>query len=231
VRPRGVLIDFGGTLFEELGYDPRAGAEALLARAAPSDVDRGRVMARMRVVADTVAARRQEAQLEAPFPLITRLVYDVLGVQFAEAMPVLERAFWTASTTIRPMPGVAEALATLRRAGASLGVVSNTMFAAETLRFALGEHGLAELFTCVVVSAEYAARKPNPALFEVAAALLRIPPEDIWFVGDALENDVAGARAAGMTPVWFRGAGRPGAAQPALEVSSWTELVDAFLAA
>jgi hypothetical protein len=32
-QPDGVLIDYGGTLVEEVSYDPRAGNEWLLARA------------------------------------------------------------------------------------------------------------------------------------------------------------------------------------------------------
>ena len=32
-RPKGILLDYGGTLLEEAGYDLRAGIEAMLARA------------------------------------------------------------------------------------------------------------------------------------------------------------------------------------------------------
>jgi putative hydrolase of the HAD superfamily len=56
-----------------------------------------------------------------------------------------------------------------------------------------------------MVSAEYAVRKPNALLFSTAAARLGLAPEEIWFVGDRLDTDIAGARSARMNPIWLRG--------------------------
>ena len=58
-----------------------------------------------------------------------------------------------------------------------------------------------------MVSSEYAVRKPNPLIFETAAARLAVPPEHVWVVGDRLDTDVAGAKAVGMTAVWFQPGG------------------------
>lgn len=46
--------------------------------------------------------------------------------------------------------------------------------------------------------------KPSAAFFEAAAKELQLPPERIAVVGDDLESDVAGARAAGMIGVAVR---------------------------
>jgi len=46
--------------------------------------------------------------------------------------------------------------------------------------------------------------KPSPAFFAAAARELGLPPERIAVVGDDLESDVAGARAAGMIGVAVR---------------------------
>jgi HAD superfamily hydrolase (TIGR01458 family) len=48
------------------------------------------------------------------------------------------------------------------------------------------------------------AGKPSPVFFEAAAKELNLPPERIAVVGDDLESDVAGARAAGMIGVAVR---------------------------
>jgi HAD superfamily hydrolase (TIGR01458 family) len=48
------------------------------------------------------------------------------------------------------------------------------------------------------------AGKPSPVFFEAAAKELNLPPERIAVVGDDLESDVAGARAAGMVGVAVR---------------------------
>jgi HAD superfamily hydrolase (TIGR01458 family) len=46
--------------------------------------------------------------------------------------------------------------------------------------------------------------KPSPAFFAAAARELGLPPERIAMVGDDLESDVAGARAAGMRGIAVR---------------------------
>ena len=75
-----------------------------------------------------------------------------------------------------------------------------------------------------MVSADYAVRKPNELLFEIAAARLGIEPRHIWFMGDRLDTDIAGATAAGMTAVWFNPAHRVDPALSAdFSVASWED--------
>jgi putative hydrolase of the HAD superfamily len=78
-----------------------------------------------------------------------------------------------------------------------------------------------------MVSAEYAVRKPQALLFDTAAARLGFAPQEIWFVGDRLDTDIAGARAAGMTAVWLRppGAAAPTSIEPDLIADDWPALV------
>jgi putative hydrolase of the HAD superfamily len=53
--------------------------------------------------------------------------------------------------------------------------------------------------------------KPRPHPFVAAVERLGLPAGDVLYVGDSLAADVAGARAAGLRPVWFdrHGAGLP----------------------
>jgi HAD superfamily hydrolase (TIGR01662 family) len=226
--PVGLLLDYGGTLVEEVGFDARAGTEALFALASrrPPGITLERVLDRATRVSSDVAARRERWLVETPWSALTRLIYDFVGIEFVEPMAELELAFWQASATTRPMPGAREALADLHRFGLALAVVSNSLFSHDVIRYELGKHGLAEHLAFVMVSAEYAVRKPNVLLFDTAAARLGVEPADVWVVGDRLDTDMAGARAAGMTAVWFR----PPPGEPAdgvdLTVTSWLELVE-----
>lgn len=79
-----------------------------------------------------------------------------------------------------------------------------------------------------MVSAEYAVRKPNALLFEAAAARLGLAPEDIWFVGDRLDTDIAGASAAHMKPVWLRGETSGEVGEVHFVASSWWEILHQF---
>ena len=110
--PKGLLLDYGGTLVEEVSFDPRAGNEALLARAVykPAHIGIEQVLARAERVSRELAERRDEFQIETPWPTLTRLIHDFLGIRFAEPMAELEMAFWKASVTTSPMPGAREAL-------------------------------------------------------------------------------------------------------------------------
>jgi putative hydrolase of the HAD superfamily len=49
--------------------------------------------------------------------------------------------------------------------------------------------------------------KPDPAPFHRVLDGLEIVPDRAVHVGNSLESDVAGARAAGVPAVWFRAAG------------------------
>jgi putative hydrolase of the HAD superfamily len=65
----------------------------------------------------------------------------------------------------------------------------------------LGPAGLLEHVEAVVTSAEVGVGKPGRAIFERALAIAGVEPGEAVHVGDSLENDVAGARAAGIRPV------------------------------
>ena len=55
----------------------------------------------------------------------------------------------------------------------------------------------------VVVSGALGCGKPDPRILLHAARLFRTPVHACLMVGNSLEHDVAGARAAGMRAVWF----------------------------
>jgi HAD superfamily hydrolase (TIGR01662 family) len=126
------------------------------------------------------------------------------------------------------MRGAPEALEEFYQGGVPFAVVSNCSFGQEVLRYELAKYGLADRLAFIMVSAEYAVRKPNPLLFETAAAKLGIESKEIWFVGDRLDTDMAGARAAGMTAVWFCPATSEPSDSADLTVASWPDLVHYF---
>jgi putative hydrolase of the HAD superfamily len=203
--PKGLLFDYGGTLVEEVSVDRRAGNEWLLAQAAyrPPQATLERVLERAGRVDREAAGLRDQAYLETAWPALSRLIHDFLGIRFDAPMAELELGFWRASVQAQPMPGARNALEHFHRANIPTAVLSNTSFSEAVIRYELGKHGLAEHLAFVMVSSDYAVRKPNVLLFETAAARLGVHPNDIWFMGDRVDTDVAGAKAAGMTAVWF----------------------------
>jgi len=234
MTPKGMLFDYGGTLVEEVSVDLRAGNEWMLSQASyrPAHITLDQVMERATRVSREVSARRDEVSLETAWPNLTRLIHDYLGIRFDTPLMDLELGFWKASVQTREMPGAREALEQFHRWGSRLAVVSNTSFGEPVIRYELAKYGLTEHLAFVLVSSDYSVRKPNVLLYETAAARLNVSADDIWFVGDRLDTDVAGARAAGMTAVWFNPNGRTDPSRDAnasrdvdLAVSGWAELV------
>ncbi len=93
---------------------------------------------------------------------------------------------------------VEPALVELRRRGLKLGVVSNWD---TRLRRICGGLGLDRLVDFIVISAEAGVRKPDPRIFEEALRRAGVAPTEALHVGDLPDEDVEGARRAGVRPV------------------------------
>jgi HAD superfamily hydrolase (TIGR01549 family) len=105
---------------------------------------------------------------------------DVIGPEdlYADALPCLEA---------------------LDDAGYRLGVAGNQPGSAETMFRDL------DLGIELVASSEtWGVAKPDPAFFGRIASELALPPGDIAYVGDRLDNDIGPAARAGMVSVFIR---------------------------
>lgn len=93
---------------------------------------------------------------------------------------------------------VPEMLEALANAGHRLGVVSNWD---SRLPRILKLLGLDAAFETVVVSHLEGVEKPDPGLFRIALERMGIDASEAFHVGDRPDNDLAGARAAGIDAV------------------------------
>lgn len=100
--------------------------------------------------------------------------------------------------------GTAEALHQLKQMGLKLGMLSNTFIHKSSLERQLKQEGLVDYLPVRLYSYELPLRKPSIGAFHRAAEVIGVAPENIIYVGDRLDNDIIGARQAGMTPVLIR---------------------------
>lgn len=124
---------------------------------------------------------------------VLREALELPGLDHATARRVMLEAL-----EFRPYPDVEPALRALRDAGIRLVIASNWDC---SLPDWLGPAGLLELVDGVVTSADAGWPKPDPAVFRRALELAGAEAAEALHVGDSLENDVAGARRAGIRPV------------------------------
>ena len=135
--------------------------------------------------------------------------------------PSRVRAPMLAALRFSAFEDAAPALVELRSRGLALVVVSNWDC---SLPEVLAAAELATLVDGVVSSAEAGAAKPDPAPFRRGLELAGVAAEEALHVGDSPENDLAGARAAGVRGVLLtrQGGTPPGAIRSLTELAHLT---------
>lgn len=83
-----------------------------------------------------------------------------------------------------------------------LAVVSNFY---GNVHILLGEAGITPLLDAIVDSTIVGVVKPDPRIFAIALERVGCAAERALFVGDSLDKDIAGARAAGLSAAWLPG--------------------------
>jgi putative hydrolase of the HAD superfamily len=98
------------------------------------------------------------------------------------------------------IPGTKEMLATLRQ-NYRIGLLSNFTHPPAANQI-IAELDLEPFFEVVLISGDLGYRKPHLSVFEALIDQLGVEKEEVAFVGDDPEADVAGALGAGLQPVW-----------------------------
>ena len=156
------------------------------------------------------------------------LVLDDLGLADSPAGRDANRMwfFVDAYDLLRPLPGVREVLPAMTDRY-SLSIVTNGED--DIQRGKLRHLGLGEHFRHLVISGNVGYEKPDARIFEHALGLAGVPASEALAVGDRLETDVAGAKAAGIRAVWFdhwNDEPRATGPQPDAVITAFEQLLD-----
>ncbi len=156
---------------------------------------------------------------------VSSLAFDRCDVRQPHRPPAAElRGVFARADAWRVFPETREILTALRAKGLPLGVISNWDSRLPAL---LGALDLDGFFDCVITSAGARCEKPHPGIFRQALEALGVAPEGSIHIGDRLEEDYSGARAAGLRALLVdRAPGRPGLRE---EVERWGDADDLVL--
>lgn len=124
--------------------------------------------------------------------------------------------------TVLLFPGVPELLTGLRVQGYRLGIITNG--STQVQRAKIDTTRLAPLVDVIVISEQEGIKKPAPEIFARALSRLGVTADEALFVGDNLELDIRGGRAAGLRTLWLCPASAPFAAEADARVESVAEL-------
>jgi putative hydrolase of the HAD superfamily len=202
-HPRAIFLDALGTLvrFE----DPWPALTRLLRKRHGVVVDAG--AARLALVAEMRHYRQHcvnagdQVSLAALRLACARIVIAELGAPARELTPEQLVPTLLAALRFTAFADAVPALERWRAAGKRLVVVSNWDI---SLHDVLQETGLTPLLDDVLSSAEVGHSKPDPAIFVAALERAGLPAGEVVHIGDSVEEDVAGARAAGIEAVLLR---------------------------
>jgi HAD superfamily hydrolase (TIGR01549 family) len=87
--------------------------------------------------------------------------------------------------------------------------------------------GIRPYFDFILVSGTFGAHKPDPSIFAEALNLGKAKPHQAVYIGDSQENDIAGALASGISPIWMNYVGRDwlgSEPRPAIEITELRQL-------
>ena len=132
------------------------------------------------------------------------VMHEALGAEQIDRA-VVRRAM-VESLEFVPYADAAPALRELRSLGVRLVVASNWDC---SLPEFLDRAGLWQLVDGAVSSAAVGEAKPSPAVFRAALEIARVDAGEAVHVGDSLDNDIEGARAAGIRAVLVDRSGAP----------------------
>ena len=233
-KPKMILFDVGGTLFDDGKCDPVKGFEALRIKAENKEI----------TTAERLASRWDEFLIETEdiksksgvtldVPLSAVIKYATMQEGLKINLPVIEQEeiFDRYNSTRTVIAGVPELLKTLKELNIRTAVISNNMMSGESLALALKRWIPTSDFEFVLTSADILFAKPYKSIFECAVNFARLKPEECWYCGDGLVPDVDGGSNAGLSTVLLK----TSATQPLnwvincdnkkyLEINHWNEL-------
>jgi len=204
-QTRAVLFDFGGTLFD---YETLAPGErdsiVALARWAGAKEEARDILRAYRASLKRVFY----AYLPRPYYLHRDMFRDAL-LGMAESLQIMltdaQLARYRALQWARRAhdfilrEGVRETLAELRSRDLHVGMVSNVDD--DQLQHMLELAGIEPLFHSILSSEAVQSCKPDPVIFTEALRRAGCAPQDAMFVGDSLQQDIAGANRVGLRSV------------------------------
>ncbi len=222
--PKGILFDYWGTL---VNWKPNreSGINGLLEMIP----DRKDVTFDMiKETADELMAAsneiKQTSLMEFTRGQFDRNLFDRLGISFDLTDDELDLMYIKNYHLSACEPGVIEMLTAVKQMGIKTGVVSNASGSGAAHSKLLEELGILEYIDFLMSSADYGFRKPHPQLFRTALIKLCTKPEETWFVGDTMIDDIIGSNDVGMIPIWYNPKEKPNDSDlDPLEIHSWNE--------
>ena len=200
-KPKMILFDVGGTLFDDGKFSAIDGLRAVReASLNPQATDDSTLLSLWNEFENKVNEFLPSC-FELPLSATLKYVIHNSGLEFNKSVPELEEIFDRFNSPRRLIDFVPELLKTLKDLGIRTAVISNNAMSSESLSLALKRWIPDADFEFVLTSADFIFPKPRPELFLSAANSAGLSPYECWYCGDTFVADIKGSLSAGMHPV------------------------------
>ena len=200
METKAIFLDLGGT-FREVVEIPEVynKARARIAEICQTDMDPDTYWAFINKRYDVYREWALRFLCEAPEKLLwTRWLVPELDRDYVEAHAVeLTENFRLAKGDRQVVAHGIETVRELHKRGYKIGIISDLVGTVEIDKW-LDRDGIRDLFCTVKQSSVTLLRKPHPAIYFQALDEAEVRGEESVFVGDNLNRDIVGAKAAGF---------------------------------
>ena len=210
---KAVIFDIDGTLYD---YDS-ANKEAMKAvseyAAAQFGWDSARFPAENKAMMKTLGGFLNGTAASHNRLIRYQNILEKHGLPLHPHALKMHALYWdTLLCCMRMSPGADCVMEELKKRGVRIGIGTDMTARIQFLK--LERLGLLPFVDFLVTSEEAGAEKPDGKLFRRCAEKAGAAPAECLFVGDSLEKDYRGAKAAGMQALWFRPEEKAAAAGP-----------------
>jgi putative hydrolase of the HAD superfamily len=228
MKPFAVLFDFGETLMHIVDYDTLLGNKYLFENVNnPKGVRFKDYIEYRNYLSGIIEEKRNLSNLEHSW----RSFNNIVNAKFDLASPAdinLELEYWKLINKHELAPDIVFVLDYLKDGDIPMGVISNSMFSGNILKYEFSIHGIDHYFQFILSSADLGIRKPEKEIFNTASSRLGITNNEILFIGDAIKADYEGSRSAGMIPLLYRGLNRYEIGNGHNTIDDWRELPEIY---
>lgn len=235
MRFKLVLFDLGGTLINyenspwlELGRLGCIEGAKYIRDALNFDIEVEQLNSRLHNAVGRMIKSRDDSDDELDLIDLTSKTLQEFGINVTDGLPekFIDVYYKPIRAQITLEPYAREILSKIKDAGKRIGLVSNTIFPADYHRTEMRQYGLYDFFDFALFSSEEKIRKPGKEIFFRALKLGGSDPADTVFVGDRMEEDIAGPQAVGIKAIlkYIKGREYPGNIKPFETIRNLQEL-------
>lgn len=231
--PKMILFDYGQTLMAEEDFNRAKGTKALLEYAIhiPSGVTIKKICdfaEEMNRVSKRYDRNSDANMVEIHNHSYMNYLYEYFDIRFDITPYEREKIFWDNAAPAKPTRGVEKMLKFLADNGIRTAVLSNISYSGHTLKSRIREFLPKNDFEFIIATSEYMFRKPHPKIFELALRKANLQPQDVWYIGDKVRNDINGAGECGIYPLLYKAYATEKFEEPSVEhteLKDWSELM------